>query len=235
MPRSGKGRSPGIARTSLDSERVVALGVKERSSPDGPAACLRRAQAGSSPTGSELSVLQDTAGNAAVTRLLQSRHGSLAPTLQAKLMVGAANDPLEREADRVADHVMRTWSASSASVRGRDEDDFELRRRAHPSPDPASAFEADTTVAQRLSSRRGGGHALPPPVRHRMEAGFGADFGGVRIHRDAEAADLSTGLAAQAFTHGRDIYFGRGAYDPASRSGQHLLAHELTHVVQQGG
>jgi hypothetical protein len=69
------------------------------------------------------------------------------------------------------------------------------------------------------------------PMRAKMESSFGADFGHVRVHRDAEAAELSSGLFARAFTHGSVIYFGRGAYDPSSRSGQHLLAHEFRRVT----
>lgn len=88
---------------------------------------------------------------------------------------------------------------------------------------------------QRIASRRGGGEPLPANIRRDMEGAMGADLTGVRIHRDAEAASLSNQLQAQAFTHGNDIYFGAGKYDTQSQSGQHLLAHELAHTLQQGG
>ena len=68
-----------------------------------------------------------------------------------------------------------------------------------------------------------------------MQSGFGADFSQVRIHTDSNAVQLSKDLGAQAFTHGNDIYFNEGKYNPSSTSGQHLLAHELTHTIQQGG
>jgi membrane protein implicated in regulation of membrane protease activity len=68
-----------------------------------------------------------------------------------------------------------------------------------------------------------------------MEPRFGVDFGDVRIHTDDEAAHISRQINAKAFTHGQDIYFGAGRYTPASDAGKRLLAHELTHVVQQGG
>jgi hypothetical protein len=74
---------------------------------------------------------------------------------------------------------------------------------------------------------------LPGPTRARMESAFGADFSGVRIHADAHAARLSSDFEAQALTHGADIYFGAGQFDPGSTGGQRLLAHELTHVLQQ--
>ena len=174
-----------------------------------------------------------------MARLVRAGQRPAPPVLQAKLLVGAADDPLEREADRVADQVMRTWSSSAAptpvTADHEEAGTARLRRTAARRYDPTSAFEADASVARRIAARRGGGQSLPVAVRTRMETSLHADLARVRIHRDAEAAELSAGLAARAFTHGSDIYFGSGAYDPASRSGQHLLAHELTHVVQQGG
>ncbi len=92
---------------------------------------------------------------------------------------------------------------------------------------------ADTE--QRIAASRGGGQPLPEQARTGMESGFGEDFSGVRVHHDAEADALARDLDARAFTVGNDVYFAQGAYDPDSSSGQHLLAHELTHVVQQGG
>jgi hypothetical protein len=82
---------------------------------------------------------------------------------------------------------------------------------------------------------RGGGQALDENVRGKMESAIGADFGGVRVHTDARADKLSRAVNARAFTVGRDVYFREGAYQPGSSSGRELLAHELTHVVQQSG
>ncbi len=78
------------------------------------------------------------------------------------------------------------------------------------------------------------GRAAPGGDSSEMENAFGYDFLGVRIHRDAEAGEISRQLSAPAFTHGGHIYFGKGMYDPAGSPGKRLLAHELTHVVQQG-
>jgi hypothetical protein len=77
------------------------------------------------------------------------------------------------------------------------------------------------------------GAPLPRAVRERMEQGFGHDFGGVRIHADADAARSSDAVGALAYTVGQSIVFGRGQYLPETPTGQRLLAHELTHVVQQ--
>jgi len=81
---------------------------------------------------------------------------------------------------------------------------------------------------------RGGGSPLAPDVRREMEGHFGADFSGVRVHQGAEASDLNHRLSARAFTTGSDIFIGQGGLNPGSRGGKELLAHELTHVVQQG-
>ena len=91
------------------------------------------------------------------------------------------------------------------------------------------------TVERSIESARGGGQALDPAVRQHMEPSFGADFHDVRIHTDCRADTLSRALDARAFTTGRDIFFRDHAYRPGTSSGNELLAHELTHVVQQGG
>jgi hypothetical protein len=93
---------------------------------------------------------------------------------------------------------------------------------------------ASDSVESRIDNTSGKGSSLPADTRHDMEQSFGADFGNVRIHNDSTAAQLSNDLQAHAFTHGSDIYFNSGKYDTDSNSGKKLLAHELTHVVQQG-
>ncbi|HWR82085.1 MAG TPA: DUF4157 domain-containing protein [Candidatus Deferrimicrobium sp.] len=80
----------------------------------------------------------------------------------------------------------------------------------------------------------GNGSPLAEDVRAKMEAQFGAEFSGVRIHTDNSAVQLTRLLKARAFTHGRDIYFNDGRFSPGTRSGEHLIAHELTHTIQQG-
>jgi len=88
-------------------------------------------------------------------------------------------------------------------------------------------------LSGRIQARRGGGQPLEATVRQGLEGVFGVDFSPVRIHADAEADALNRGVAAIAFTVGSDIFFRAGAYQPQTPAGQHLLAHELTHVVQQ--
>jgi hypothetical protein len=94
------------------------------------------------------------------------------------------------------------------------------------------------SVSPQLSSQikqsAGSGTTLPPGIQQDMSQKFGADFSGVRVHSGPQAASMSSALGAQAFTHGNDIYFNEGKYQPESSQGKHLLAHELTHTVQQG-
>ena len=93
----------------------------------------------------------------------------------------------------------------------------------------------DGRVDADIRQARGGGHPLDGKVRGSMEQAFGANFGGVRVHTNPRADSLNRSLSAQAFTTGQDLFFRKGAYKPGSSSGQKLIAHELTHVVQQNG
>jgi peptidoglycan hydrolase-like protein with peptidoglycan-binding domain len=87
----------------------------------------------------------------------------------------------------------------------------------------------------KLKNNPGSGSKLDSATRNEMESGFGADFRNVNIHTDSTAEQMSKELGAQAFTHGNDIYFNKGKYNPQSKEGKHLLAHELTHTIQQKG
>jgi len=100
----------------------------------------------------------------------------------------------------------------------------------------AGETETDMAAVERsIDTARGSGHAMDHPTRTRMETAFGADFSGVRIHADTRADSLNQSLSARAFTTGRDVFFRQGEYNPGTSSGRELLAHELTHVVQQNG
>jgi hypothetical protein len=90
-------------------------------------------------------------------------------------------------------------------------------------------------VESSIEGARSGGRGLDKEVRASMEPAFGADFSGVRVHADAKADALNHSLQARAFTTGQDVFFRSGEYNPGSSGGKELLAHELTHVVQQNG
>ncbi|MDP2887493.1 MAG: DUF4157 domain-containing protein [Bacteroidota bacterium] len=98
-----------------------------------------------------------------------------------------------------------------------------------------SNSEASPSVENKINASKGRGNPLDNSTRSEMESGFGNDFSGVRVHTGNEAQQMSKDLNAQAFTHGQDIYFDEGKYNPETTSGKHLLAHELTHTVQQTG
>ena len=131
------------------------------------------------------------------------------------LVVGPAGDEHEREADRVAAQMMRLPAQPD-------------RNRAR---DAAGVLPGQPRGPRTV---QGPGRALQAGVRAGFEAALGADFGRVRIHAGDEAARLSRSLGAEAFTRGPDVYFGAGRYAPETAPGRRLLAHELTHVIQQG-
>lgn len=97
------------------------------------------------------------------------------------------------------------------------------------------SFEIDEGTVSRINQERSGGQPLEGGVQKEMSASMDHDFSGVRVHTSPEADDLGRHIGAKAFTTGQDIFLREGAYDPHSGGGQELLAHELTHVVQQSG
>lgn len=96
------------------------------------------------------------------------------------------------------------------------------------------AGDVSPDVEKKLSASKGSGTSLPDGVRGQMETSMGADFSNVKVHTGSQAVQMNKQLRAQAFTNGSDIYFNSGKYNPGSKSGQRLLAHELTHTIQQG-
>lgn len=113
----------------------------------------------------------------------------------------------------------------------KDEDEKSLQTK------PASSHAPQVTpaVQAHIDGMRGGGNPLPASARAFYEPRFGYDFGDVRLHSDQRAAESARAVNARAFTVGHDIAFGAGEYSPGTFTGRRLLAHELTHVVQQTG
>ncbi|MBX3001180.1 MAG: DUF4157 domain-containing protein [Caldilineaceae bacterium] len=211
-------------------------------------AVVQRAQAAPETlTSTDVLTLQRSIGNRATVGLL-SRHTGL----QGKLKLGPAGDKYEQEADRVAAQVTRQMAAPQAVQRQSPEEE-ELQMKplaATVTPVQRKTFqksmaqrkgvhgpeggEVESSVAQQIGAARGGGKPLDDTVRAKMERGFGADFSGVRVHTGGQADTLNRSLNAKAFTVGKDVFFGKGQYNPGSSGGQKLIAHELTHTVQQG-
>ena len=94
--------------------------------------------------------------------------------------------------------------------------------------------DSSSGIENKLSSSKNGGSPLQESTKTEMESGFGTDFSNVRVHQDTNAVQMNKELGSQAFANGNNIYFNEGKYNPNSQDGKHLLAHELTHTVQQG-
>lgn len=163
--------------------------------------------------------------------------------IQTKLTVGSPDDPLEEEADSMADQVMRMPDNSFIQRRCHEcekEDEVQNKSssdKALPSIQKKGAGNSSVSEATSGSIRAtlGFGSRLDKQTNNFMSQRFGHNFNDVKIHNDGHAAQLSDNLQAKAFTVGKDIYFNQNQYNPRSADGRHLLAHELTHVVQQGG
>ncbi|MEL6163263.1 MAG: DUF4157 domain-containing protein [Cyanobacteria bacterium J06628_3] len=154
--------------------------------------------------------------------------------VQTKLTVGEPGDKYEQEADTVAAKVVEQINSPQTNqpVQGKVEPVVKptVMRQGG-----AAGGAVNQDVEQNIQQARGSGQGLAENVRQPMEQAFGADFSGVKVHTDGQADVLNRSLNSRAFATGQDIFFKQGEYQPGSKQGQELLAHELTHVVQQGG
>lgn len=180
------------------------------------------------------------------------------------LEIGKEDDEHEKEADNVADKVMRMtdkdedkdkkMTESPAVLQKMSESPAVMAKMSTPDEDEKvqkmseSSFSiqkkagsltggmaASENVEQGINSSKGNSQSLPADTQKELGGKMNADFSDVSIHTDNKAVEMSNEVGAKAFTHGNDIYFNRGQYDTSSSQGKHLLAHELTHTVQQGG
>jgi hypothetical protein len=180
---------------------------------------------------------------------------------QAKLTIGQPGDVYEQEADSVAQQVMQRMAqpGNRQSVQRQEAPEEEeelqmkpldistLQRQEAPEEEEElqmspmvqrqgqGGMAATSDLETSINQARGGGQPLGDNIRKPMEQAFGADFGGVKVHTDSRSDQLNQSIQARAFTTGQDVFFRQGEYNPGSRGGQELLAHELTHVVQQSG
>src|SRR6056297_239631 len=175
------------------------------------------------------------------------------PKLQAKLKIGSNHSRFEKQADVVADSVMTMADQPLQMQPSEEEEQLQMQpseeeeelqmKHKHPAsvqmaPNGTSVVKPGHTsnnVAKKITGLKGNGQKMPTKVTREMSQKIGADFSDVTIHKGKEAAFLNKEIGARAFTSGKDIYFNSGEYNPASSEGKHLLAHELTHVVQQTG
>ncbi|KAA3438747.1 eCIS core domain-containing protein [Rufibacter hautae] len=183
--------------------------------------------------------------------------------VQRSIEIGPPGDRYEQEADAMADKVLQQTPAAPAERQDQEklqskplaQDISPVSRHQNPEEESTSLAEdgppeisrkenatstgetapASPALEGQLNGSKGAGTPLPSKTRQEMEEGFGTDFSGVRTHTGPQAEQMSQDLGAQAFTHGQDIYFNSGKYSPETQAGKHLLAHELTHTVQQTG
>lgn len=184
------------------------------------------------------------------------RRPDTSTTIQSKLTIGEPGDKYEQEADETARQVVQRIHQSKGEKVQREslpeEDELQMKpessiqRESLPKEDELQMKPMVQRVADRgratspdletsIQQVRGSGQPLADSIKSPMEQAFGADFSGVKVHTDTQADQLNQSIQAKAFTTGQDVFFGSGTYEPGSRRGQELLAHELTHVVQQRG
>jgi hypothetical protein len=191
----------------------------------------------------DAALVPQIAGNLAVQQLFR------AGAIQAKLAISQPGDADEEEADRVADQVMRMAeptpiSSAPSTIRRKCaaceagggtcpkcEEEEKLQRKEK----PGHAAQAAPAIHSQIAALRGGGQPLPPSVRAFFEPRFGADFSQVQVHTGSRAHESARAIQAKAFTLGYDVVFAAGKYAPDIPEGKRLLAHELTHTLQQRG
>ena len=171
--------------------------------------------------------------------------GKIAPTIQTKLTIGSSNDKYEREADSMSNQIMRMPQSFSKQPLNKGAKDIQrkcancekeeehIQRKPLMMKSDGGTPVATQALGAQLNSTKGSGSPLPSGTNSFMSNAFGSDFSHVRVHTDSKAQQMNQGLNARAFTHGSDVYFNRGEYNPGSFEGKRLLGHELTHVVQQ--
>lgn len=156
--------------------------------------------------------------------------------------VGAAPEP-EPEPEGEADNAPAAAEGANAAAEGQapdvaqqeDEDAAGINMKRIQRSSMEDSFDVGGNVESSIQAKKGGGQTLDGGTKNFMESRFGHDFSNVNVHTDAESNSLNESLNARAFTTGSDVFFRSGEYNPSSSQGKELLAHELTHVVQQGG
>ena len=157
-------------------------------------------------------------------------------SIQAKLAIGEPNDKYEKEADDTASKVVQqinTPIQNQSIQRDALPQGNKLRKKPLQRRENVGGGDASTELESSIQRARGSGQSLDANLQRSMGQAMGADFSGVKVHTDSQSDQLNQSIQARAFTTGQDVFFRQGEYNPGSRGGQELLAHELTHVVQQ--
>ncbi|MEE3716314.1 DUF4157 domain-containing protein [Tumidithrix elongata RA019] len=158
-----------------------------------------------------------------------------APEEEEKLQMKPAISSIQRDPEEEEEIQMKPFS-EAIQREGMPEEEEELQAKSLVQRrDTLAGGEASADLESSIQSARGSGQSLDPNLQAKMGEAMGADFSGVKVHTDAKSDQLNKSIQAKAFTTDQDVFFRQGAYDPSSREGQELIAHELTHVVQQNG
>ena len=158
------------------------------------------------------------------------------PTIQTKLSIGQPNDPFEKEADAIADQVVQPVKSGKQKIASKNTQSQNMQTKPQiMKPGKKGGNQVNPSLANQLANSKGKGSPLSSDSNQAMSNKIGHDFNQVKVHIGEQAQQMNQSLNAKAFTHGADIYFNKGQYNPNSFAGKHLLAHELTHVVQQSG
>jgi len=162
--------------------------------------------------------------------------GSVSP-IRRKHNLTAENDPKEAEAEKTSDSIMRMPENYFVQRKCEDCEKDELQRKEDNASGEGKTNNGtiNETVSNAIDDSRGKGSAMDDKTKEFMQDRFGENFSDVNIHAGQRAGELATNLNAKAFTVGNDIYFNDSQYSPNTQEGKRLLAHELTHVIQQGG
>ena len=191
---------------------------------------------------------------------LQTLQAKRMSMIQAKLNIGEPNDKYEQEADATASKVVQQINSpthdKSVQREASMEEEDELQMKPISSIQREAAMEEEDELQMKsllqrkssldgeeaspdlessIQSAKGSGEPLDPNLQAKMGQAMGADFSDVKVHTDSLSDQLNKSIQAKAFTTGQDLFFRQGEYEPGSRGGQELIAHELTHVVQQNG
>jgi hypothetical protein len=123
-----------------------------------------------------------------------------------------------------------------SSIQRQEGEEEEIQTKStQPDQQVMAGGDASTELERSIQTAKGGGQPLDGGLQRSMGQAMGADFSGVKVHTDSQSDQLNQSIQAKAFTTGQDVFFRQGAYEPSSQGGQELIAHELTHVVQQNG
>jgi len=155
------------------------------------------------------------------------------PEDEEKVQTKSLTATVQRQVMPEDEEKLQTKAADNTLQRQEDQDDEILQSKPQIQRRADGSMAATPALESAIQQSRGSGQALSESTRGSMERAFGVDFSQVKVHTDARADHLNRSIQARAFTTGQDIYFRQGEHSPGTRAGQELLAHELTHVVQQ--